>query len=283
VREEKRPARFHAAGSGTRRPAGTPVGRAQARGGQGLHAGDDDAVRSARREAAQRPRAGRSRQRAARRRVEHRVSQGDQEGRQRAARESARGGRRSADGVGRIRAAQTRRACARRTVRRSGWTQARFRIVQGRADGRHVHLHEMSDADVLSSAGSQFRRGAEEAADRSVTRAAEGARAVGQRQLRSADRHAGGVEEARGDAGRRSPGVDVPHRRSRRHRSVRVAIRRPGGARGERSARHHAQPADGAAGRRRQAGQDLHRQRVDARPVAGRFGKVVESGKRGRK
>ena len=46
------------------------------------------------------------------------------------------------------------------------------------------------------------------------------------------------------------------------------AVRRVGRAGAERPARHHAQPADRDRRRRRQAGQDLHRQRVDARAGA---------------
>ena len=71
------------------------------------------------------------------------------------------------------------------------------------------------------------------------------------------------LKNARAAPRRRPDALDLPDRRSRRHRPVRVAIRRLGLARAQRPARHHAQPAHGDHRRRRHAGQDLHRQRLD--------------------
>ena len=95
--------------------------------------------------------------------------------------------------------------------------------------------------DVLPVDGPPVRGDSADAQDGS--RAAEGPPA--QRQLRPGDRHARRAEGACGRAEGRPRAVDLPDRRSRQHRSVRVPLRRLDQPVADRSHRHHAQPADG--------------------------------------
>ena len=150
-------------------------------GDQRLHAGDDDALQGARSETARGHRAGRSDQREARRAAERCLPHGRQEGRSGAAAESARRSGRAQRVLG-VRAAEARRGGPGRDVRRSGRQEAHLQLVQRLARPPDVHLHEVPDADVLPADGSALRRDPEEAEGRP---GAEGARAPGERELRS--------------------------------------------------------------------------------------------------
>ena len=91
----------------------------------------------------------------ARRRQQRRLPEGREEGRRSAAREAAASS--AAVGLVGIRAAEAGRAGAgRRFVDQDGKT-ARPRVVQGPDGRRDVHLHAVSDADVLPADGPALR------------------------------------------------------------------------------------------------------------------------------
>ena len=106
----------------------------------------------------------------------------------------------SAGGVLGVRAAQARRGGPGREVRGSGRQEAELLLVQGIDGPDHLHLHALSDADVLPADGSALRGDPEETERR---RGHEGTYAPGERELRSARRYATGAEGAREEARRR--------------------------------------------------------------------------------
>ena len=123
-----------------------------------------------------------------------------------------------------FRAVEAGRGGARRIVPRSGRQEAPLQRLQGLAGRDDVHLHAVPDRHLLSADGSAFRRAPEDAEGGP---GAQG-RAARDRQLRSGHRYAGRAHEAREDAERRPVALDVPHRRPRRGRSIRLAVRRVG-------------------------------------------------------
>ena len=114
-------------------------------------------------------------------------------------------------------------------VRRSGGRDASLsRRSAATGPGRHVHLHEMPDSDVLSRRwiGSLPKR-RRSSRRRSSTRR----RAPAFGELRPEKRHAGGAEDACAEARGRSQRLDVRHRRPRGDRPLCDEHARDAGAR----------------------------------------------------
>ena len=134
----------------------------QARRHQGLHVGDDDALQGARTRRIDEPRAGRSHQCHAGRRQQRRVSEGREEGRATRRSRSRRPKRRMPPASSGFELLKPGEPVPDADVRRSGRQDSAAWSVSRARPSRHVHLHEVPDADVLPADGSPLRDDSEE-------------------------------------------------------------------------------------------------------------------------